>query len=202
MRNVFKYLKVLKYSLFSLNFSGMQVFQDSSEITISQQSSVYRMRSFGCVFQFWLMYLRSMLSSVVTQMPCSSHWSYSWQKYQEHLNPSDCLACPPFHSFGPHASRPLCQIFIKCHLLKISPLLQAFRMCLHPDSVIPYVSYVFDLVVSHIFDNMPSLSSSKSMIKMLIGPHEGKHCYGQHTKLSMLSTPEFHSTYWKFAYPY
>lgn len=28
---------------------------------------------FGCIFQFWSMYLRSMFSSMMTQMPCSSH---------------------------------------------------------------------------------------------------------------------------------
>lgn len=62
-------------------------------------------------------------------------------------------------------------IFIKCHLLRLKTLLHAVRMLLSPDSVIPHISYAFDLVVSHKFDKMSSLSSSNSMIKMV-----GRQC--------------------------
>lgn len=47
-------------------------------------------------------------------------------------------------------------------------------MLLNPDSVIPCTSYLPELVVSHRFDNRPSLSSSESMIKILRGPSQGK----------------------------
>lgn len=47
-------------------------------------------------------------------------------------------------------------------------------MLLNPDSVIPCISYLPEHVVSHRFDNRPSLSSSKSRIKILRGPSQGK----------------------------
>lgn len=69
-------------------------------------------------------------------------------------------------------------IFVKCQLLTLNPLLWAVRKYWNPDPVIPYISYVFDLVVSHRFDNMTSLSSSESMIKMLIGTCEENNATG------------------------
>lgn len=46
-------------------------------------------------------------------------------------------------------------------------------MLLNPDPVIPCISYLPALVVSHRFDNRPSLSSAKSRIKRL-RPRQGK----------------------------
>lgn len=65
-------------------------------------------------------------------------------------------------------------VFKKCHLLRFNLLFQPVKMLLNPDSVIPCISYLPELVVSHRFDNRPSLSSSKSMIKILKGPSQGK----------------------------
>jgi hypothetical protein len=61
-------------------------------------------------------------------------------------------------------------IFIQCHLLRVNLLFQPVKMTLNLDSVILYISHFLDLVVNHRFDNTPSLSSSKSMIKMLTRP--------------------------------
>lgn len=70
-------------------------------------------------------------------------------------------------------------IFIKCHLPRLHPLLQLVKMLLNPDSVIPCISYLSELVVSPRLDNRPSLSSSNSMINLLRGPSQGKSHAGK-----------------------
>lgn len=90
-------------------------------------------------------------------------------------------------------------IFMKCHLLRLNLLFQPVKMLLNPDSVIPCISYLPALVVSHRFDNKPSLSSSKSMIKMLRGLSQGKRAQScwQASRWWMLCAFELHSSNWK-----
>ena len=61
----------------------------------------------------------------------------------------------------------------------VAALLQLVKMLLNPDSVIPCISYLSELLVSPRLDNRPSLSSSNSMINLLRGPSQGKSHAGK-----------------------
>lgn len=111
------------------------------------------------------------------------------------FNPFCCSGlCLPYSfepsAFWPKKAQNITAIFIKCHLLRLHPLLQLVKMLLNPDSVIPCISYLSELVVSPRLDNRPPLSSSNSMINCTKGPSQGQS-HWQASKLRLLCGSDF-----------
>lgn len=91
-----------------------------------------------------------------------------------HVAVQPCLSLTLLNHMLSDPTQGITFIFIKCHLLRLNALFQPVKMILNPDSVILCKSDLPELGVRSRFDNKPSLSSFKSMIKMLRGPHQGK----------------------------